>query len=258
MNEKVHNKTDLTKKISFWPPSASILLTMAIYFFAQAVAGAVLLLYPMVRGWGSDRTELWLDGSVAQFWAHVLFGTAVVGFVWTLLKLQGKNLKSIGLKKFVWRDVLYALSGFGLYFLVYVLVAVIAQAISPNLNLEQEQQIGFTAVKTPLQLSMVFIALVIIPPLAEEILMRGFLYTSLLAKWHKWAATLVVSVLFAIAHLQFGSGAPLLWVAAIDTFALSLVLVYLREKTGGLGAPILLHGLKNSIAFTLLFIIGVN
>src|SRR5690606_18538260 len=127
----------------------------------------------------------------------------------------------------------------------------------PSIDFEQNQQIGFETAKTAAQLALVFVSLVVIPPIVEEILFRGFLYKGLRTKWPKWLSTLVVSVLFAIAHLQFGSGAPLLWVAAIDTFALSLVLVYLREKTNGLSAPILLHAFKNAIAFTLLFIIGV-
>jgi membrane protease YdiL (CAAX protease family) len=61
--------------------------------------------------------------------------------------------------------------------------------------------------------------------------------------------------LFAVAHLQFGSGAPLLWIAAIDTFVLSLFLIYLKDKTDSLWAPILLHMLKNFIAFMALFVL---
>jgi membrane protease YdiL (CAAX protease family) len=59
--------------------------------------------------------------------------------------------------------------------------------------------------------------------------------------------------LFGVAHLQFGSGAPLLWVAALDTFTLSIVLCYLREKTGSVWAGVFLHAIKNAIAFVALF-----
>jgi membrane protease YdiL (CAAX protease family) len=85
--------------------------------------------------------------------------------------------------------------------------------------------------------------------------MRGFLFTSLL----KPAAVhlrrdLSPVVLFAAAHLQIGSGAPLLWTAAIDTFILSLVLCYLRYKTGSLWPGIFLHMLKNLLAFLVIFV----
>lgn len=243
---------------AFWPPAITILWVVAIYFAAQIVAAIGVSVYPAVRGWNEQQTKAWLGESVSQFVAMFFFGSAVIGMVWLLLKLKNKPLLFIGWQRLKLSDFLYALSGFGLYFLLYVVVALVAQVLSPSIDFEQQQQLGFEVTRAPLELTMVFVALVIVPPLAEEILMRGFLYSGLVTKWPKWIATLIVSVLFAVAHLQFGSGAPLLWVAAIDTFALSLVLVYLREKTGGLGAPILLHMLKNGIAFTLLFIIGTN
>jgi membrane protease YdiL (CAAX protease family) len=122
---------------------------------------------------------------------------------------------------------------------------------------EQSQELGFNPVGT-VELILTFISLVILPPLVEELLMRGYLYTSLKKKLSKIAAALVTSVIFAAAHLQFGSGAPLLWVAAIDTFVLSLFLVSLREKTGGLWASMTLHATKNLIAFMSLFIFHIS
>jgi membrane protease YdiL (CAAX protease family) len=68
-----------------------------------------------------------------------------------------------------------------------------------------------------------------------------------------WACA-ITSSLFAIAHLQVGSGEPLLWSAAVDTFVLSLILIYLREKTGSLWTSVGLHSLKNFIAFLGLFV----
>jgi membrane protease YdiL (CAAX protease family) len=50
----------------------------------------------------------------------------------------------------------------------------------------------------------------------------------------------------------------LLYIAAIDTFTLSLILVYLREKTGGLWSSMGLHAIKNGIAFVSLFIVHVR
>ena len=67
-------------------------------------------------------------------------------------------------------------------------------------------------------------------------------------------AAIITSILFGAAHLQFGSDKPLLWIAAMDTFALSMVLVWMRVKTQNLWAPITLHMLKNTVAFVLLFI----
>ncbi|MEJ0073120.1 MAG: CPBP family glutamic-type intramembrane protease [Candidatus Saccharibacteria bacterium] len=41
---------------------------------------------------------------------------------------------------------------------------------------------------------------------------------------------------------------------AIDTFTLSVVLCYIREKTGTLWSGVLIHALKNGIAFLSLYI----
>jgi membrane protease YdiL (CAAX protease family) len=82
-----------------------------------------------------------------------------------------------------------------------------------------------------------------------EILVRGYLYSGLRSNWKFLPAALLTSLMFGLAHLQLGSGAAVVWAAGIDTFVLSMVLVYLREKTGVLYAGILVHALNNLIAF---------
>ncbi len=43
-------------------------------------------------------------------------------------------------------------------------------------------------------------------------------------------------------HLEFGDNQPLLWIAGIDTFVLSLVLTpYAREKTGSIWTSVGIH-----------------
>ncbi len=244
-------------KKKFWGPSASVLLTLYAYLTSLAVGTILVSVIPAALGWDTQTSETWIRSATAQFLLIALVDGAVIGIVWWLLRLKKRGFRFIGLKKPQPRDVLYVLGGFIVYFLLYVVIATLAKVFVPGLDLEQNQQLGFETTKRFGELALIFVSLVIIPPIVEEILFRGFLYTGLKTKWPTWLAALITSIMFAAAHLQFGSGAPLLWVAAIDTFALSLVLIYLREKTGGLSAPILLHGLKNGIAFTLLFIIGV-
>jgi uncharacterized protein len=80
-------------------------------------------------------------------------------------------------------------------------------------------------------------------------LVRGYLFSGLRMVWRFWPAVLVTSLFFGAAHLEFGSGGPLVWAAAIDTFILSAVLCFLRERTGALYAGIAVHMLNNLIAF---------
>jgi len=251
LSKKTPNKT-------FWSPLQTILLTVSVYVSSQIGASLVAIGVPALFGITGDRLDHWLEGAVGQFIYILLIEGFVLLMIRWLLKVKKSSFKEIGL---VWptiKDVGMAIVGFGVYFLMYLLIATAAKLIFPGLNFEQEQQIGFETARANWELILVFFSLVIMPPLVEEILARGFLYTGLKTKWPKWAAVVVTSVMFAMAHLQFGSGAPLLWVAAIDTFTLSLVLIYLREKSGNLGAPIVLHMLKNGLAFALLFIFRVR
>jgi membrane protease YdiL (CAAX protease family) len=124
---------------------------------------------------------------------------------------------------------------------------------APHLNVSEKQQLGFNNVHGAGDIILTFISLVILPPIAEEIIFRGLIYTNLRKKMTMWVAAVVTSLLFAAGHLPEGGSAGPLYIAAIDTFSLSLVLVYLREKTGGLYASMTLHGLKNLIAFIALF-----
>jgi membrane protease YdiL (CAAX protease family) len=88
--------------------------------------------------------------------------------------------------------------------------------------------------------------LIIVAPVAEEVLFRGYLYGKLRKSVPVWAAIGIVSVLFGSIHGQ--------WNVAIDVFALSIVLCVLREITGSIWAGILLHMVKNGLAFYILFI----
>jgi hypothetical protein len=105
---------------------------------------------------------------------------------------------------------------------------------------------------------MTFISLVVLPPIVEEIMVRGFLYSTLKKAMPTVAAVLLTSAIFASAHLPEGGAAGPLYIAALDTFVLSLVLIYLREKTGSLWASITLHAAKNGVAFTVLFVLHIK
>ena len=243
---------------TFWNPIQTIILTISVYLTSQIGASVIALGIPAMFGIRGQRLDHWLEGAVGQFLFILLIEGLVVLMLRWLLHIKKSTFKDIGLAWPSIKDIGLAVLGFGVYFLLYLVIAGVAKTVFPNLDFEQQQQIGFETARANWELVLVFFSLVIMPPLVEEILARGFLYTGLKSKWPKWAAVVVTSAMFAAAHLQFGSGAPLLWVAAIDTFTLSLVLIYLREKTGNLGASIALHMLKNGLAFMLLFIFRVR
>ncbi len=249
------NKITEVKKKPFYKrdPLTSVLLVLIVFFLSQLMAGIIVSLYPSLKNWTADQGSAWLQNSVfAQF---VYIALAEVFAIWLILKLlkRAKIAKArIGLVKPALRDIGYTLVGYGVYFMIYIVIITIAAHYSNLINIDQPQQIGFDNANGS-QLYLVFASLVLLPPIAEEIMFRGFLFTSFRQKFRFRYAAVLTSILFGIAHLQFGNGAPLLWVAAVDTFTLSIVLCYLREKTGSLWASMGLHALKNFVAFIFLF-----
>ena len=144
------------------------------------------------------------------------------------------------------------LTGFAFYFTVYIVAVEVLTALIPSFNPNAKQAIGVSTSTTGSALWLVFISLVILPPIVEEILFRGFLYSGLKNKFRKLTAALITSAIFASLHLIEGVSG-LLWIAALDTFILSMVLIMLREKTGKLWASMGLHMVKNLVAFVYLF-----
>jgi len=81
-------------------------------------------------------------------------------------------------------------------------------------------------------------AVVIMAPLLEEVLFRGLLLQALRRRMPFWPAALVVTALFSALHaLQFQDYLP----ALAGIAALGLLLAWLRERSGSLWPPILVH-----------------
>lgn len=239
-----------------WGPVAAVGVAVGIYFSAQVFIGMVLTLLPAFLGLEPARIDIWLETSVtAQFLTVLLLEVATLAMLWLFLKSRRAKPSDIGLVRPHTRDIGYVLIGYIVYFVALLFITELADHLVPSLNVEQEQELGFDKTTTGLALLPVFVSLAVLPPFVEEILARGFLYTGLRQRLSVMPAALITGVLFAVAHLQVGSGNALLWVAALDTFILSLVLTGLREKTGSLWSPIGLHFIKNTLAFAYLFIL---
>ena len=236
-----------------WGPISAVIVTVVVYFLAQFLGSIAIILVGKGQGFNHAQLLAWVDQTGPQFFYTALVEGLTLGILWLFLKHRKASFKTLGLTKPQIKDLAYVGLGFVMYFPILIGVLGAAKLWFPQLNLEQQQQIGFHSAHG-LALVVVFISLVVLPPISEEILTRGFLFLGLKTKLPVFWAAIVASSIFASAHLQAGSGAPLLWAAAIDTFVLSMVLVFLRQKTGRLWAGIGLHMLKNCIAFAALFI----
>lgn len=145
-----------------------------------------------------------------------------------------------------WYEFLAAPAGMVVYYILSFILVAFAMQFLTFIDFEQVQDTGFNGITQHFDLMMAFVGLVIVAPIAEEVLFRGYLLGKLRKYAPVWLAVLITSALFAAVHFQ--------WNVAIDTFALSLVLCFLRIFTGSLWPSIMLHMIKNGLAFYLLFI----
>jgi membrane protease YdiL (CAAX protease family) len=216
-------------------------------------------IYPFVHHWTNTEANTWLNNSInAQFFYVLAAETFTLGAIYLFLKKYNVSFRAIGLRRPRWSDPVYGLLAVPLYYVLYLLSVGIVSHFVPSLNVNQQQEIGFTNVHGLAELTLTFISLVILPPITEEIMVRGFLYSSFKKAIPTIGAVIVTSAIFASAHLPEGGAAGPLWIAALDTFVLSLVLILLREKTGSLWSSMTLHAIKNGIAFMALFVLNLH
>lgn len=140
----------------------------------------------------------------------------------------------------------WAVLGLIAYILLTVLMSGLVSILFPEIDLAQEQVTGFGGTEASFDYLLIFLSLVIIPPLTEEIVFRGIVFGGLRKSLPFWLAAFVSSALFAIAHFQLN--------VALDTFSLAIVSCYLYERTRSLWPSIALHAIKNGIAFAVLFV----
>jgi membrane protease YdiL (CAAX protease family) len=230
-----------------------IAFAVGIFIASQLVAGIFVGVFLGILN-GNKGIADGFDSAVSQF-AYVLLAEATaIGLVYWLLQYKKVSLAKIGLGRWPnWKDLKSGLLGFGFYYAVLIIILALASWLIPSLNVDQNQEVGFDNLQGNLDQVFAFTSLVLLAPLGEEILMRGYLYSGLRSKMKFVPAMLLTSAIFGLAHLEFGNNAPLVWVAALSTFILSLVLVYKKEKTGALYAGILIHVLNNLVAFLVHF-----
>lgn len=248
-------------KPSHQPIQAVFMLLAAVFnYFFSSIVGGVLVYFGYALINGNANASNWQASSVlAQFsYTVVVYGLMIITVALVFRSWWHLRRPDIGLLRPRWTDPLYALMALPIYYVVYYVVIMIVSALVPDFNAAQSQQLGFNHASGSGQLILVFLSLVIIPPIIEEIVFRGYLYTGLKKTLPKFWAVLLATLLFAVAHLEFGSGGPLVWVAAVFTFVLALALTILREITGRLWAGVCLHALVNGISFFFLFVVGTH
>ncbi len=180
----------------------------------------------------------------------VLLAAAVVYLPQLLRRPRVTTRTILGLNRPVqWRDIGVGVLGVVVAFVGSMIVLMLTQVFLKWINVAETQDLGLATMRSSLELGLTFVTLVVVGPFIEELVFRGYLYG-----WLRkcgigfWPTTLVVSALFGLVHLQ--------WNVALDVFVLSIVMCYAREKTGSIWASVIIHALKNAIAFYFVFVVA--
>lgn len=219
---------------------AEFLIVIGIYLVGQIVVSAI------IRGVGITTLRALYARPSVLITAYITGGIATLVAILLVLRKRNIHLKDILLRRPRWTDIGYGILGFGTYFLLVRIVLVTLGALIPAFNLNQVQDIGLKDLPSSL-LPVTFIALAVLPPLSEELLFRGLLLSRLRKyKLSALVSAILVSVAFGAMHGQ--------WNVSIDTFVLSMVMIYALGVRKSLWVTITMHVLKNSLAFAALFI----
>ncbi|NCU38091.1 CPBP family intramembrane metalloprotease [Candidatus Saccharibacteria bacterium] len=186
--------------------------------------------------------------TLALLWYRVIaviLAISLLLLVPSLIKSVPVSIADMAISRLpLWKDVGMALAGGVVYIATTTAAFVIASRFT-LFDTAQAQDVGRTTFFGT-EGAWAFLILIVAVPIAEELLFRGLLYSKLRqAGGGYWPAALTVSVLFALAHGQVNVG--------VDVFFLSMVACYLRESTGSIWAGILLHMIKNAVAFYIAF-----
>jgi len=155
-------------------------------------------------------------------------------------------------------------SAFYAWIIAFPLVLFLSQALELiltevfKLNLLPDQiAVKFlkSTFEKPLYFTITTLSIIVLAPLIEETLFRGFFQSFIRKHLGSKQAIFITSVCFAFFHYSASQGIGNISIIG-SLFVLSLFLGFLYEKQGSLLAPITLHALFNSVSVFNLYLFG--
>ncbi len=243
MRKRAKKDEKYKKRLTIFWALAITLWVGFVFFAAQIVVFLIARILINSINWS-------INENVAQTVCMVISYALALG----VLILAAKKIfsaqvtrDSLGLRGLpTWTDILLSPVGYIVSLLGAVAIVYVMQLILPVVDWSETQDVGFNNVISSTDRIITFVALVILAPLMEELIFRGYLYSRLRGKMSALPAIILVSVLFGAMHGQ--------WNVGIVVGVMSVVLCIAREMTGTIYAGILMHMIRNGIAFYMLYI----
>ncbi|HZO46234.1 MAG TPA: type II CAAX endopeptidase family protein [Xanthobacteraceae bacterium] len=157
---------------------------------------------------------------------------------------------AVKIRKFSLRDY-FALNGFARRDLVLGIAGLIGlivvfSGIETLLGIDggsKQVEATYRAAKAAGVLPLLWLSVVVVAPVTEELFFRGFLHRGWAPSWLGVAGTIVVtSAVWALLHQQYNALGILL------IFAMGLIFGWMRQRSGSTSLPIVLHMFNNLLA----------
>lgn len=236
--------------------SGLTLWVLTVFIGSQFLAAWLLIglayVWPIIAG-----LNLAVLTTVSASLSYILAVTIIFA-VRRLRRQEREGWALFGLKRSLsWSDIGISLLSLLPYYLITFAVVSVLSGVFDFIDPTQAQDLPYQNLVQRYEYIVAFIALVVFAPIAEELLFRGYFLGKMSESINRWLAVFITAFVFGLLHLPGAvtdNGITLQWAAAADTFALGLVLGALRIWTGSVWASILLHMLKNAIAYFILFV----
>jgi membrane protease YdiL (CAAX protease family) len=154
---------------------------------------------------------------------------------------------AVKVRKFSLRDY-FALKGFALRDLVLGIacfVALMAAFVGMQLLLginggSEHVEASYRAAKAAGMLPLLWLSVVVVAPVTEELMFRGFLHRGWAPSWLGVSGTIVVTAaLWSVLHQQYN------FLGILFIFVAGLILGWMRQRSRSTTLPIVLHTLNN-------------
>jgi membrane protease YdiL (CAAX protease family) len=175
--------------------------------------------------------------------ASIIFQLLLMGMVAAFVLWRVKLTEWLGLRWKMW-PLAFAIAPLTVFFMWCLMGALHVAGwngwLERSLGIESMQEAVklLQEAKDPLVIALMAIAAVIVAPIAEEVIFRGYLYPAAKRFCGPVGAILFSSLVFAAAHGNV--------VALLPLFALAVILCLLYEFTGSIWACISVHFLFNA------------
>lgn len=215
-------------------PDAATGWAILVFVIAQAIGATVVLTWYSGKA-PTSSSPMYHDGTLVAL-VTLVTNPALVGLFWGVVRYHGLDAREfLGLSRFTLRNFLIGVLAIATLAASLYLVASLAKLdLVPRFQTDT-----FTSARRDGWLVPLLMAVVLVGPIGEEIMFRGFLYRGWVRPGFVVTPVIMLTLLWSGMHMQYD------WFGISQVFLTGLVLAWLRWLSGSTALTIALHMLVN-------------